>query len=83
MQCCWLGSSVFRKLNSQFLFFNFYLLTKFIKQDGYATVELRYVEANIIETDTCNAYTSYGGLVQNGMICAGSMLTGNNACQVY
>ncbi|XP_052900478.1 trypsin-2-like [Anopheles moucheti] len=49
--------------------------------DGPSSDVLKAVNISIISKARCNAVSSYGGSIVQGMICAGNMSGGEDACQ--
>lgn len=57
----------------------FFLL---LYQTGPTVSELRQAQVRIISNDVCNAPYSYNGGILPGMLCAGLLQGGVDACQV-
>ncbi|NXA43602.1 TMPSC protease, partial [Eudromia elegans] len=52
-----------------------------LSEKGKASNVLQEAQVEIIPTDSCNAFDSYGGIISNNMICAGSEIGGIDSCQ--
>nr|XP_013816350.1 PREDICTED: transmembrane protease serine 12 [Apteryx mantelli mantelli] len=52
-----------------------------IAEKGKTSAVLKEAQVEIIPSDVCNAFDSYGGLVNSNMICAGSESGGIDSCQ--
>lgn len=51
------------------------------RENGTASARLQRMSVTVLEHRTCNQRQSYDGAVRPGMICAGTMLGGRDACQ--
>ncbi|XP_007940995.1 transmembrane protease serine 11G-like [Orycteropus afer afer] len=52
-----------------------------LKKNGPFPNTLREAQVEIISNDVCNQVTVYGGAVSSGMICAGYLKGGQDACE--
>ncbi|ETE63056.1 Transmembrane protease serine 11E, partial [Ophiophagus hannah] len=53
-----------------------------LKDDGPSVHELRQTEVKIIGNEICNKRGVYNGAISSGMLCAGYLEGGSDACQV-
>uniref|UniRef100_A0A8C6ZJ65 Peptidase S1 domain-containing protein n=1 Tax=Nothoprocta perdicaria TaxID=30464 RepID=A0A8C6ZJ65_NOTPE len=53
-----------------------------LSEKGKASDVLQEAQVEIIPFDSCNAFDSYGGMINRNMICAGSEAGGIDSCQV-
>ncbi|XP_075399685.1 transmembrane protease serine 11G-like [Tenrec ecaudatus] len=52
-----------------------------LTKDGHFPNTLREAQVEIISNDVCNRVSVYGGAVSSGMICAGYLAGGQDACE--
>lgn len=50
-------------------------------QNGPSPDNLLRINATVIDRTVCNGRDSYGGAVKEGMLCAGDMAGGTDACK--
>lgn len=53
-----------------------------IWKSGPSVGELRQTEVKIISNEICNRREVYNGAISSGMLCAGYLEGGSDACQV-
>lgn len=54
----------------------------FFSIEGKTSAVLQEAQVEIIPSNVCNSSDAYGGLVNDNMICAGSLWGGTDTCQV-
>lgn len=54
-----------------------------ILKNGPISPRLLRVNVDIIALSICNGKNAYNGLIKRGMLCAGVMTGGRDACQVF
>ncbi|XP_045139998.1 transmembrane protease serine 11G-like [Echinops telfairi] len=52
-----------------------------LTKDGHFPNTLREAQVEILSNDVCNSVSVYGGAVSSGMICAGYLAGGQDACE--